>query len=395
MLTTTAPVQEMVGAFSFPTRVEFGVGAVQKLPQILADLGVRRPLLVTDGGLAKTPVLGQVTAPLDAAAVAWTLFDGVEPNPTEQSVFPGVERFRAGGCDGIVGIGGGSALDAAKAIRLAVHHTDPLEKFDDLVDGGRFITGELPPLVAIATTSGTGSEVARATVIHLKSTDRKTVIFSPRLIPSVAIADPALTVGLPAHLTAYTGADALTHNVEAYLARGFHPIADALALRGIALIGSYLRRAVSDGHDLEARAWMMVASMLGAMSFQKGLGATHSLAHPLSSVCGLHHGLSNAILLPHVLEFNLPACTQRLADVATALGVGSLDASTEDVARAGIHAIVSLLHDIGIPHRLSDVGVTEAQVAAMVPLAVADGCHGGNPRPCTADDFERLYREAL
>ncbi|MBM3464360.1 MAG: iron-containing alcohol dehydrogenase [Armatimonadetes bacterium] len=385
----------MSGTFAFPTRIEFGAGVVEKLPGLLAGIGVKHPLVVTDAGLVKVGLLGSITGPLDRAGMKWTLFDGVEPNPTEKSVFPGVDAYRAAGCDGIVAVGGGSAIDAAKAIRLKIHHPQPLEIFDDTQDGGRFVTANLPPMVAIATTSGTGSEVSRSTVIHLESNNRKTVIFSPYLIPTIAVADPALTAGLPPALTAYTGADALTHNVEAYLSKGFHPIADPLALRGVQLVGRYLRRAVRQGDDLEARAQMMIASMLGAIAFQKGLGATHSLAHPLSSICGLHHGLSNAIMLPHVLEFNKPHRTRRLADLAEALEASTLDAPTEEVARAGILALSTLLHDVGIPTRLSDVGVREEHVPKLVAQAVEDGCHQLNPRPCTAEDFERLYRAAL
>lgn len=374
--------------FSFPTRVVFGPGVVGHIAEHVNALKMTRPLIVTDTGMVGAGLLDRLMAPLRQAGIAFTVFDGVESNPTEASVFPGVERYREAGCDGVVALGGGSVLDAAKAIRMAITHTRPLAEYDDLLGGDRFISGDMPPMIALATTAGTGSEVSRSTVIDLKATNRKTVIFSPHLIPTVALADPLLTVGLPANLTAWTGIDALTHNIEAYLAKGFHPMCDAIALRGIALIGRYLRRAVEDGTDEEARGHMMIASMMGAVAFQKGLGATHSLAHPLSSVAHLHHGLANAIMLPHVLTFNRDVVAERLADIGCALEVASH-------ADAAIGAVQALLNDIGIPRRLSELGVQPTMIEKMVPLALQDGCHALNPRPCTAEDFEDMYRRAF
>jgi alcohol dehydrogenase class IV len=368
--------------FGFPTRVVFGPNVVDDLATHVAALKMQRPLVVTDAGMVRAGLLARITATLEVHSV----FDGVEGNPTEASVHPGVERYRTDGCDGIVALGGGSALDAAKAIRLAVTHRRPLHEYDDLLGGDRFITADMPPMIAIATTSGTGSEVSRSTVIDLQATGRKTVIFSPHLLPSLVLADPTLTFGLPAHLTAWTGVDALTHNLEAYIARGFHPICDAIAIRGVETIARSLRRAVANGRDEEARADMMIASMMGAVAFQKGLGATHSLAHPLSSVAGLHHGLANAIMLPHVLAFNAdaPGIPSRYADLARAMG-----------AAGAIEGVEALLRDVGIPRTLREAGVREEQIETMVPLALQDGCHQLNPRPCTADDFRHLYRAAF
>lgn len=375
-------------AFSFPTRVFFGAATIEKLAEHARALKMTRPLIVTDAGMVAAGLLARVTEPLRADGLPHDVFDGVEGNPTEKSVHPGVVLFKASGCDGVIALGGGSAIDAAKAIRLAITHTRPLHEYDDLLGGDRLISADLPPMIAIATTSGTGSEVSRSTVIDLEATGRKTVIFSPFLMPTIAIADPELTVKLPGHLTAWTGIDALTHNVEAYLARGYHPMADAIALHGITLVGRYLRRAVADGSDLEARSNMMMASMMGAVAFQKGLGTTHSLAHPLSSEAGLHHGLANAIMLPHVLRFNAQAVPQRLADIGRAL-------DTEATADGAFAAVQTLLDDVGIPRTLRESGVTETHIDAMVPLAVQDGCHASNPRVTTADDFRALYLAAL
>lgn len=383
LTTATMPT----GTFAFPTRVIFGPGVTSQVADQATALKIRQPLLVTDAGMIEGGLLDRVVTPLRKAGIRFFVFDGVESNPTESSVTPGVDRYRADHCDGIIALGGGSVIDAAKAVRLAITHTRPLADYDDLTGGDRLITADMPPMIAIATTSGTGSEVSRSTVIELKATGRKTVIFSPHLLPTLALADPLLTVGLPAPLTAWTGMDALAHNIEAYLAKGFHPMCDAIALRGVELIGTYLRRAVDNGADEEARGYMMIASIMGAVAFQKGLGATHSLAHPLSSVAGLHHGLANAIMLPHVLTFNRNAAPERLSDVANMLGA----VATPDNAAAEVRKLIT---DIGIPRRLSDVGVKTEMVAQMARLAEKDGCHALNPRHCTAADFERLYREA-
>ena len=267
----------LLSTFSFPTTILFGAGAIEELPKELAKRGMRRPLLVTDAGLARAAVFERVSKLIPGAPV----FSGVEPNPTEQNVLDGVARYRECACDGIVGLGGGSPLDAAKAIRLKITHAAPLAEYDDLLDGGNRISSNLPPYIAVPTTSGTGSEVSRSAVITIAATNRKTVIFSPHLIPSLALGDPALTVALPPHITSGTGMDAFTHNVEAYLAKGYHPVCDAIALAGAKLAWQNLPRVMDAPADLEARSNMMMASMMGAIAFQKGLGAVHSLAHPL------------------------------------------------------------------------------------------------------------------
>src|SRR5580698_2456541 len=334
-----------VSTFSFPTTILFGAGAVGRLPDELKKRGMSRPLLVTDAGLARTPVFARVASLAPDAMV----FSSVEPNPTERNVLDGLAIYQQNRCNGIVGLGGGSPLDAAKAIRLKVTHELPLAEYDDLLDGGQRISANVPPYIAIATTSGTGSEVSRSTVITIAATNRKTVVFSPHLIPTLAIADPELTLALPPYLTAGTGMDAFTHNVEAYISKGCHPICDAIAFRGARLVWENLPRVMADPRGIEARAQMMMASIMGAIAFQKGLGATHSLAHPLSSDCGMHHGTANAVMLPFVLEFNRPAVEERLADLAAQFGGGEVAEQVRALNRRA-----------GIPPRLRDYGVTEA-----------------------------------
>jgi 4-hydroxybutyrate dehydrogenase len=362
----------MLSTFSFPTRIRFGAGAINELP----DYATSRPLLVTDAGLANSPILKQILALIPHAVV----YSGVLPNPTEQNVFDGVAAYQAHACNGIVGLGGGSPLDAAKAIRLKVTHPRTLAEYDDLIGGDAHITANLPPYVAIPTTSGTGSEVSRSTVITLAATNRKTVIFSPYLIPTVAIADPELTLCLPPRLTAGTGMDALTHNVEAYLAKGYHPMCDAIAEGGTKLVWDNLPKVMDNPADIEARTNMMMASIMGAVAFQKGLGAVHSLAHPLSSDCGMHHGTANAVLLPAVLEYNEPVVVQRIKDL-----FGNSNAA---------HQIRALNERLNIARRLRDYGVTEEILPKLADKAIEDGCHQNNPRPCTREDLLAIYRMA-
>ena len=382
-----------VSEFAFPTCVVFGAGAIGRLGSEMARLGICRPLLVTDRGVVEAGIADTVRASTDHSPFA--LFDSVNPNPTEENVLAGIERYRGEDCNGIVAVGGGSPLDVAKAIRLGVTHPLPLELYDDELNGGKKIGSNLPPMIAIPTTSGTGSEVGRSAVIYLKSTDRKTVIFSPHLIPSVAIDDPQLTLTMPPKITAGTGFDALTHNVEAYLAKGFHPLCDAIALYGTRLAAANLPLVVRDGGNLTARTNMMMASLMGAVAFQKGLGATHSLAHPLSSICGLHHGTTNGILLPHVLEFNRPACENRLRDLAVAMGIDVAGKLETEAATAAIEHLHRLLKDVHIPDRLSSLGIEREMIPAMSKKAMEDACHLLNPRPCTEQDMAALYEKAL
>jgi 4-hydroxybutyrate dehydrogenase len=365
--------------YSFPTAIVFGPGAVQQLPAECQRRGLQRPLLVTDRGLRRTPVFDIVQKLIPNAAV----FDAVDPNPTEQNVTDGVAAYRAANCDSIVAVGGGSPLDAGKAIRLKVTHEEPLAHYDDLIGGDAKITRNLPPFIALATTSGTGSEVGRSAVITIAATNRKTVIFSPHLIADLVLNDPELTLGLPAGVTAGTGMDALTHNFEAYVALGYHPIADGIALAGVKLCAEHLPKLALNPRDMDARTGMMMASMMGAIAFQKGLGATHSLAHPLSSEFAMHHGTANAVLLPAVIEFNTDAVPARMKELGDVLG--GPDAAT---------AVRRLNDLLGIAPRLRDYGIPEEALPVLAAKAVEDGCHQLNPRPCSESDLLLLYQQA-
>lgn len=367
-----------LATFSFPTKVLYGSGAIELLPGELISRKMSKPLLVTDAGLVHTSVVEHVRRLVPHAAV----FASVDPNPTEQNVLDGVASYRENGCDSIIALGGGSPIDAAKAIRLKATHPLTLAEYDDNIGGDAKITSNLPPYIAVPTTAGTGSEVGRSTVITLTTTNRKTVIFSPYLIPDLAIADPDLTVSMPPGITAGTGMDAFTHNVEAYLAKGMHPICDAIALGGTQMVYEHLPRVMRSPDDIESRGQMMIAAMMGAIAFQKGLGAVHSLAHPLSSEFGMHHGTSNAVLLPVVLEFNRAAVPDRFEKLRAYMG--------KDIA-----ACTRELNEIcGISPRLRDYGIPENALPELANKAIQDGCHLLNPRECTRDILLQLYREA-
>ena len=318
--------------------------------------------------------------------MATALFDKVDPNPVEKNVFDGVAAYRAHEAECIVALGGGSPLDAGKLIALKVTHERPLVDYDDAIDGGQFIGPNVPPIITIPTTAGTGSEVGRSGVVTLAATGRKTVIFSPHLLAKVAVLDPELTRSMPARVTAATGFDALTHCLEAFCSLGDHPMADAIALGGLELCAANLARAVEHGDDLAARGGMMKAAMMGAVAFQKGLGACHSLAHPLSSEKGMHHGLANAICLPAVVEFNEAAAHARLDRVRAIL---------DPAARSCGEAVRALRKRVALPEGLRAEGVVDADVPKLADKAAEDACHRSNPRPVTRDELAGLYRASL
>ena len=374
------------GNWNYPMPIVFGAGRIGELAQHVRAAGVDRALVVTDAGLAGTPVIPAVLEALAAGGVESSVFDGVHENPVESDVYAGVEAYRAASAGCVVAVGGGSPLDAGKLVALMTTHERPMDPYDDAKGGDALIRSDVPPIFAVPTTAGTGSEVGRAAVVILESTGLKTVIFSPHLAPQVALCDPELTVGLPPFLTAATGVDALTHCVEAYLATGYHPMADGIAIQGIEMVAAFLERAVADGTDLEARAHMLAAATMGATAFQKGLGVCHSLAHPLSAVSGLHHGLANAILLPFVLEYNAEAVPERVAHVGWALGREDGDAAA---------AVRGLNARVGLPSGLAAAGVGEEQLDELVAQAAQDACMGTNPRPVATEDLGRLYRAAM
>lgn len=379
---------------AWPTRVLLGPGAIARLGEEVRRLGMRRPLVVSDPGVVRAGIAARLHALLSAAGLSFARFEEVQSNPTDRDVAAGLAAFRAGDCDGLVAVGGGSAIDVGKLVQLLTTHEPPLSRYDDAAGGDRFVKGDMPPLLAVPTTAGTGSEVGRSGVATLPDTGRKTVIFSPHLLPRCAICDPELTLGLPPALTAWTGMDAFTHGLEAYVATGFHPLADAVALDAIRRVARSLPVAVKDGRDLAARTDMMIAAMEGAMAFQKGLGACHALAHALGPVSGVHHGLANAIVLPAVVEWNRPACTPRLARVALAMGEAA-GASEEDLALRAVDRIRALAREVGVPARLRDAGVREGDLPLVGRRAFEDASHATNPRPCSEADLAALARAAL
>ncbi|HYY53693.1 MAG TPA: iron-containing alcohol dehydrogenase [Myxococcales bacterium] len=382
----------MASVMSFPTRILYGRGAIEELPNELRRAGASRPLLVTDKGILQAGLLRFVTPLLEQAGIRTQVFSEFEANPTDRDALRGIEAYRAAGADSVLGLGGGASLDMAKAVALLVNHEPPLAQYDDAKGGDAKITARVPPVVQVPTTAGTGSEVGRSTVLVIDGT--KTVIFSPHLMAKAAILDPELTVGLPPFITAATGMDALTHNLEAYVAKGDHPLADAIAIDGLRRIGAHLKRAVQNGKDLEAREQMLLGSAFGAIAFQKGLGACHSVAHALTPVAGTHHGLANSLMLPAVTNFNRIVVEDRLANAAVALGADP-KMSTQERAHLCVELIDNLRSACGLPRRLSQAGVRREMIPQIVEKALADACHLSNPRRVTEVDFERLIDEAF
>lgn len=372
--------------WSFPTTIVFGNGSVTVLADHVRRASGKRALVVCDPGVVKAQIAARVQQILEENGIPAMVFDRVDPNPVLKNVEDGVAAFRSHGADIIVSVGGGSPLDVGKLIALKTTHERPLEEYDDAIGGDAHITSNVPPIINVPTTAGTGSEVGRSGVVTLEATGRKTVIFSPYLMAKAAILDPELTVSMPPRVTAATGFDALTHNIEAYLSTGDHPMADGIALMGIELCAKHLPRAVEAGADLVARGAMMKAAMMGAVAFQKGLGVCHSLAHPLSSEKNLHHGLANALCLPAVVDFNNAAVPDRVERVRRIVDLNATSLS---------NALRALRENVGLPAGLSAEGVTKADIPKLAEKAMEDACHRSNPRPCTREDMAKLYELSL
>ena len=373
--------------FTFPNRIRFGEGALAELPSELARLGTRRPLLVTDRGLSESGIVERAAALVPGAAV----FEGVGSNPTEADCLDGLARYQALKCDGLVGLGGGSVLDATKAIRLLSTHDGPLADYDLTAGGAERIGPNLPPMVAIPTTSGTGSEASRGALIRLPQTGRKTIVLSPHLLPSVAICDPELTIDLPPTLTAGAGMDAFSHAIESYLSPVEHPICDAIALDALRHVARGLEAAVRDGSDRPARRSLMLGALMAGISFHKGLGVVHSLSHALGAEGDAHHGAINAVLLPHALRFNRDVAEPRLTDLAAALGLGR----TGDGPGHLIVLAELLLVKLPIPSRLGEFpGLDRSDIPRYAAMAIQDHCHRTNPRPCTEADMTAILEQA-
>jgi len=376
----------MISKFAFPTTIHFGAGSRKLVAEHLKQNGVKRPLIVTDKGLAQLPILKDFAASLDGLAVQ--VFPGVFGNPTKRQVDEGVHAYKAHKADAVIGFGGGAALDVAKAVAMmAVHEGDVLQYAWDHPQVLP-IKNALPYFIAIPTTSGTGSEVGRSSVISHDETHVKKIIFNPVLLAKAVFADPELTLDLPPAITAATGMDALTHNVESYLSPAYHPLCDGIALEGARIAAHALETAVAKPRDIAARSDMMMSSMMGAIAFQKDLGAVHSCAHALGTVVDMHHGLANGIMIDHVMRFNADAADTKMAELARVCGAGSTPESF-------VEWLAALKARIGIPARLGGKGVTAAHIARLVEIAVNDTCHQTNPKPVSAADFKRIFTQAL
>ncbi|HEV7254438.1 MAG TPA: iron-containing alcohol dehydrogenase [Mesorhizobium sp.] len=384
---------ELFARWNYPTTVRFGAGHIRELPEALEAAGIRNPLFVTDPGLVKLPVVANTLDLLWEANIAHGLFSDVKPNPVESNLAAGIEAFRAGGHDGVLAFGGGSALDLGKLIAFQAGQTRPVWDFEDVGDWWtRADSSRIAPIVAVPTTAGTGSEVGRAGVVTHEATRTKKVIFHPLMLPKIVIADPELTTGMPPAITAGTGMDAFAHCLEAYCAPGYHPMADGIALEGVRLVLENLPKAYRDGGDIEARAHMMSAAAMGATAFQKGLGAIHSLSHPIGALFDTHHGTTNAVFMPVVLRFNRPAIEDRIARLAAYCGIdGGFDGFFD--------AVLKLRKILDIPPTVTDLlkgrALTEDEKTRMAEMAVVDPTAGGNPVPLTVEAARRILDEAI
>lgn len=374
--------------YNFPTTIRFGAGAVKELPDHLKANGLSRPLLVTDPMVAGLGFFKEIVNNLEAGSFSVEVFSDIHKNPVKSDVEKGGIAFTATDRDCIIGIGGGAAMDVARAIVLRIHHHRDLFDYDDLIGGDQYVTEEVPYFITIPTTSGTGSEVGRSAIISEDDTHRKRILFSPKLLARIVFADPLLTMELPAFVTAATGMDALTHNLEAYLAKNYHPMCEGIALEGIGLIYHSIADAVHSP-DLPSRSKMMIASLMGAVAFQKGLGVVHSLAHPLSSLLDTHHGLANAVNLPYGMQFNIHGSEEKFRKIARTMEL------KKDNGSAVVERLFALNRELNLPLHLRDVGVKEEHIETLSDLAFADFCHPNNPRPVSREDFKKLYREAL
>lgn len=375
--------------YNFPTTIRFGAGAVKELPDHLAAQGLSRPLIVTDPVVAELEFFQEIKADLVRRHFSVEVFSNIHKNPVKSDVEKGGDAFTSSGRDAIIGIGGGAAMDVARAIALRIHHHRPLFDYDDLIGGDQYVTEEVPYFITVPTTSGTGSEVGRSAIISEDDTHRKRILFSPKLLAKIVYADPLLTIDLPAFVTAATGMDALTHNLEAYLAKNYHPMCEGIALEGITLIDRSIADAVHSPRDLAARSKMMIASLMGAVAFQKGLGVVHSLAHPMSSLLDTHHGLANAVNLPYGMRYNIAGFEDKFRTIARAMEL------KEETGEAVVERLFALNKQLNLPVRLRDAGVKQEHIEVLSDLAFADFCHPNNPKPVSREDFKKLYTEAL
>jgi alcohol dehydrogenase class IV len=374
--------------YNFPTVVRFGAGVITELADHLKAQELFRPLLVTDPVVAQLEFFHKILTQLLSANIGADVFSDIHKNPVKSDVLKATDAFRQGNCDCIIGIGGGAAMDVARATALKVNHHEDLFHYDDLIGGDKYVVHAIPYFITVPTTSGTGSEVGRSAIISDDITHQKKILFAPSLLAKIVFADPELTYDLPPFVTAATGMDALTHNLEAYLAKMFHPICEGIALEGISLICDSIGKAVHQP-DLLSRSKMMMGSLMGAVAFQKGLGVVHSLAHPLSSLLDTHHGLANAVNLPYGMRFNIGGFEEKFRKIARTMEL------QEESGEAVVSYLFDLNKKLNLPTRLSEIGVKPEHLETLADLAIADFCHPNNPKPVTREDFRRIYQEAL
>jgi alcohol dehydrogenase class IV len=373
--------------YNFPTTIRFGAGAVKELGDYLKLNMLFNPLIVSDATVVQLDFFKKIVHDLENKNISPEIFSDIHKNPVRSDVYAGTLMYDNTRSDCIIGIGGGAALDVARAIVLRIHHREDLFKYDDLIGGDIYVTNDVPHFITIPTTAGTGSEVGRSAIISDDITHQKKILFSPKLLAKIVFADPVLTMELPPGITAATGMDALTHNMEAFLAKMTHPLCEGIALEGISLIHRSLQKAVHDP-CMESRSNMLIASLMGAVAFQKGLGVVHSMAHPLSSLLDTHHGLANAVNIPYGMEFNIPGFEDKFRRIARALEL------KEESGEAVVNYLFELNEKINIPHRLRDIGVKQDHIETLADLAIADFAHPNNPKPVSREDFKELYSKA-
>lgn len=389
-----------IHTYFLPPQIEFGEGAIVNLAEHVKAFNGNKPFIVSDVGIQNAGILDQAIAPLDTANLSYTTYIDIEPNPTDISIRQGREVYHKEKCDVVIAVGGGSVMDAAKAIRLLTTHTPPLEPYYVDSDYRNEIRDDMPPLICVPTTAGTGSEVSQGAIItdtSLQTTNRwrKRAIITRFNMSNLALLDPELTVGMPQALTAATGMDAITHGIEAYIATKYHPISEGVALQAVKMLGANIRTVYQQGDDLKARGEMLLASCMGAFAFQKGLGAVHSIAHQLSTDAPIPHGVANAILLPPVMEFNLPHVIDKYADIAVALGVDVEGMSNGEAACAAIDEIRSLNDELEMPTGLGEAGLDREKIPKLAADSMLDHCHKFNPRQCTEQDMLHLLEAAF
>ena len=386
--------------YLLPPRIEFGDGAIQNLGEHVKTFECKKPLLVSDAGVINAGILAKAVDALETSGLMHATYSDIEPNPTDLSITDGVEAYKSEACDVVIAVGGGSVMDAAKAIRLLTTHDPPLEPYYADVGGIERIRDDMPPLICVPTTAGTGSEVSQGAIItdtSFSTTDRwrKRAIVTPFNMSNIALLDPGITLGMPPALTAATGMDAITHGIEAYVATKYHPIAEGVALQALRMLSANIEKVYHDGRDVTARGEMLFGSCMAAFSFQKGLGAVHSLAHQLSTDAPIPHGVANAILLPPVMEFNFSHATEKYAEVARALGIDTSNMDSSEAGYAAINKIRAFNTELNMPKGLGEAGLARKKIPKLGADAMLDHCHKFNPRVCTEADMVALFEAAF